>query len=1035
MDIQLGNTTLTVTPATQADVWGALQNNQPFPDRTVNIGDIQARYASGDIPINLGAGANVSLTASFSASGHSGIGIYLAAADAIKALQLDPSVTPNFPAGQDDRFLMLSFDATAQGSVSGKAPIGVVASATFGAKAAASTRFALLYRFHKDTPAHTVLQHAWTGVKLPRQVRSTADLMQGMWIIAEVDGSLALSAAATVGYDYTYTRDLPSALQQLGLSKDLSVKVDLAAEATVTYNVSGRYLVMVGRPSLVADVVIALQVNKGNSYGYGFGLNLSAGVQMGQILPNKGEDLVAASFGVFGPQIVTDVSNSISALEAWSSGDLAGNTAGLTITTAKALLTQVTGINSDNAISEATGKLKDAVSKWNGLVGQGSTDLQTLAWNLLGNPSDKALIVTLLTDLRDNNSFDEALSDGLQSLPGQTWLMGIADAVGADSMLSLGSYQPTVQKIAGYALDVLSNNILGELQTYILDRFKLTALIETATDPSKLDQWVQDRLAAVLNKGGINASDLKNIQTAINALLGKFTDLYAKTAAALTKKYNFAFAATYEKIVENATLLNLSFDTTAAAAANLYLSVLDGDTSAIFSLPAPQKGLTIAGAQMSHSIHSMAKTSLTIPFLPAIVTVNTNTSVASLSFEQNGANLIGTVNAVDQAQSNRYNSMLKLALSLGIHGGSLSSLEGSMAYELRVIAKRATTALVTNTTSLFVQTYLPNKFGANDYSTRLLADFDSAVNQPTASFGDMLMSMQVAIDGDFLSAWVVSPDRLKNAQIIASRIAQQRLRHFTHSAYFAKEDNPDSWATLPLLVWESFPICTGIAWDASTETLSAVNTGSHYYLSNEDGDPLYKALINSTSPDLASHPGLGMLHLTAALAYNEVISKGIRNPSFISSPTDVAAKNMISYVFDDSRGFPFLRSLMIAEAAVVNGVAKALENITDASADISTSDPTKLIEHLADFGATLTKALNSNMKNLFASATDLRPFGPMLFVELTKGLADATSGIQTKAMLELKSLKPLHTFDINTYVLGSDPSSDQIAVSQTVVSV
>ena len=348
-----------------------MTQNSAFPDRVVAFGDLKAQYSGGEIPIPLGGGANVSLTASFTAGGHSGIGIFASASAAITSLGLEPSLTPEFPADQNDRFLLVSFDATAQGNVSGKAPVGVLTSVTFGAQASGSTLLAVLYRFQNDAGARTVLEQAGTCVKLPREVNSAADLLEGAWIIAEVDGSLALSAGATVGYDYTYTRDLPTNLQQLGLSRNLSVKVNTAAAATVTYNVSRRYLVMLGRPSLTADQVLALQVNKGSSYGYTFGLNLSAGVQMDPLLPQNGMVLVAASFGIFGPQIVADVSKSNTAIEAWSNGDLAANTAPLTINTAKPMLTAVTGINADAKLAEATGVLKDALTTWNALAGKG----------------------------------------------------------------------------------------------------------------------------------------------------------------------------------------------------------------------------------------------------------------------------------------------------------------------------------------------------------------------------------------------------------------------------------------------------------------------------------------------------------------------------------------------------------------------------------------------------------------------------------------------------------------------------------------
>ncbi|WP_419806876.1 hypothetical protein [Terriglobus sp.] len=914
MDIDLGLAKLTVNAMTHADVWQALEKDAPFPDRDIAIGDTSAQYANGNIPLPIGGGANVTLSASFSAGGRTGIGVFGSAANAIAGLGLDPSVTPDFPANAEDRFLLISFDATVQGSLSGTAPIGVVGSATFGAKSSGATRFAVLYRFHKDTGARTTLQRAAACIKLPRQIRTAANLSQGAWIIAEVDGSLALSMDARVGYDYTYTRDLPDTLQQLGLSKDLSVKVDAAATATVDYSVSGRYLVMLGRPLLLADQVVALQINKGSSYGYGFGLSLSAGVQLSQILPAKGEDLVAASFGVFGPQIVADVSKSIATLEAWSTGDLGENAAALTITTAKKLLTAVTGVDADAALAEATGLLKGALVKWNALAQRASTDLQTLAWNALGDPANRAEILVLLTDLRDQNSFEKALSDGLQTLPGQSWLMAIADAVGSGSVLSLGAHQADVQKIASYALDMLSDgpgNVIRKLQEYVMQRFNLLVqnalplaagssadpvgdAIATASDPAKLNVWVQNRLAAFFDKTVLSSDDLRHIQSAIKGLLTRFDDLYAKTAAALTQKYNFTFASSYQTVTENQTLLNLSFDLSSAAAP-LFLQVLDGDTSAVFRMQAPQAGLTIHSAVMSHGIHSTAKTSLTIPFL-ASATTDLTSSVAQLTFDQNGADLLGYVNATNQVQGNRYRSMLKLALKLGIKGTGLTCLDGSLSYEMRAVAKNASKAIVSQATGTFATTYLSSKLPGTSYYDKLLADFDHAIDLPTSEFGDMLMSMQLAIDGNLLSAWVVPPEQLKRTQITASQVVQRCLRDYTHRLYFASASDIDSWATLPLLVWESFPVCTGVDWDAQAETLSSTNTGKDFYLSNEDGDPLLKALINAASVNTGS-PGNDWGHLTlrAAFAYQEVLDLGIHNPKLILSPANHGSHQMSAY--------------------------------------------------------------------------------------------------------------------------------------------
>ena len=326
--------------------------------------------------------------------------------------------------------------------------------------------------------------------------------------------------------------------------------------------------------------------------------------------------------------------------------------------------------------------------------------------------------------------------------------MAIAEALGSGSVLALSAHQANVQRLAGYALDVLSDGpdkVMTKLQTYVMTRFDMTNVIATVTDPAKLDQWVQDRLAAFLHKTVLNSNDLKKVQLAVKALLAKFNGLYKQTMAALTKKYNFAFALNYENVSDNATLLDLSFDL-AVMGTGLYQQVLKGDTSAIFQLQAPQVGLTIHNAVMSHGIHSTAKTSLTLPYL-STATSDLTTSVAKLTIEQNGANMIGYLDASDQVQGDRFRSLLTLAMSLGITGSSLTSITGSMAYEMRTAIANASKAMVNQATGPFVSGYLSSKFTPNQYSDKLLADFDRAVNLPTGQFGDMVMSMQYAIDG------------------------------------------------------------------------------------------------------------------------------------------------------------------------------------------------------------------------------------------------------------------------------------------------
>ncbi len=385
------------------------------------------------------------------------------------------------------------------------------------------------------------------------------------------------------------------------------------------------------------------------------------------------------------------------------------------------------------------------------------------------------------------------------------------------------------------------------------------------------------------------------------------------------------------------------------------------------------------------------------------------------------------MDATDQVQADRYRSLLNLALQLGIKGTSVESIGGFLAYEMRAVAPHAGRAIVTTSTAAFVQAYLAGKFPPNEYSDKFLTDFDIAVQHvPSNQFGDMLMSMQLAVDGDFLSAWVVPDTQLLAAQILASRTIQRCLRDYTHRIYFRKTKQIDSWETLPLLVWQSLPVCTGIAWDAGEGTLGSTNTGKDFYMSNQDGagdDDLVHALMNKS---------LGTLQVIESTSYQEVLAAGIKNPAFITANSADATQQMEQYAWSGP-GLIQLKALLLAESGVVKSIAKALQNISAAGKAISVSDPSQLLAHLAKFGAELTGALNKNMSSLFAP-TDLRLFGPMLLVELTRALSGAGTGVHTKAMLALTSLKPQHTFDLATYLSGSEPSPDQVLVSQTIVS-
>ena len=83
--------------------------------------------------------------------------------------------------------------------------------------------------------------------RLPRQVNfdgADVNLAPNTWLVAEVDGSLALTVGARLGYEVSFSRE-----HAAGLTRDLGATIDAKLKATFGVTASGSYLLMIGRES------------------------------------------------------------------------------------------------------------------------------------------------------------------------------------------------------------------------------------------------------------------------------------------------------------------------------------------------------------------------------------------------------------------------------------------------------------------------------------------------------------------------------------------------------------------------------------------------------------------------------------------------------------------------------------------------------------------------------------------------------------------------------------------------------------------
>jgi len=1017
--------------STQADVLTALANNSPFPMREIHLGNIAATLSTSSAAFVPAPGASVSLKASASFS--SGLAVYQSPKQILSLLPLDPAISLDFQMSPNDRLMMLSFAATSSGSLNGTYPIGVVGSASVGLTGQLDDAFAVIHRFDKDVGAQDALRAVVDSLRLPSQIKSASDLQPATWIVSEVDGTLALSLAAKLGYSLSKS----DKTRWLGKSHTLGVKIDTALTATLGFTAGGRFLLVVSRPSSdAASHTLCLKLMKQRRNGWNIGLELSAGIQASPGLPSSTDDFVSGVFGIYGPQVVKD----LHAIEDWTTGDLGENLAALTTETAKRLLSSITKSDSGSDLAQATRILKEALSAWDDLATNGSSEVQALVWKILGDPSasERQAVVEFLTNLADRKKFTQTISKALQSLENRNWLLAIADALGSASGLILSQRQIDVSTYASLILKVLNGKVLDALKIFIGSKFDVGTIC-SVTDPASLDEWVQRRLAALLDQTVLSSPDLKKIQQAFQSVGKTANDIYSKVKSAINTRYSIDFATKYEMNTGDSALLDLEFDLSRSSAQDVFHRILTtaGATADLFDNSAPIDGLTIHEAMLTHEIHSVATTHF--GFLSFTADSHSlNDTVANLTIEQNGARLVGYVRSKDQAMTDRFASILNLADTLTVEGHQLTPASlGSISYEMRIVGRSMSQVELKGNTTNFATSYLQDKFSTQAvYEEKFLKTLIQSISNSSSSavnnYGDMAISMQVALTSDLLDGWLVNRDSatLKATQAAASRCIQRCLRRFTSLIYL---QNPNNLKTInaasPLLVWSALPLCAGVDWDQSRGMLNAIDTEKEPYWKYADSK-LVCAMVNLNATATNLQPALSSAY-DRLMALDESYDASF----FAPSPGTVAhLRNMILSSTSGGQSRACLQALLFSEAQVALGVAKALESAAKIASSSAGQDArAEMKDHLAQFARDVTLAMNSGNTNLYVG-NQLRLFGPMLLVELAKVLSPATSRTKRSAMLQLISLKPGHSFDLSTFLTGSFPDLKEVLVGQTVVS-
>jgi hypothetical protein len=950
----------------------------------------------------------------------------------------------SFPADPQSSWMALQWSYDLQGAGKGSVGLGGGVQATFGADAKQTGAFALLHRFAPSDPARQVLADLVASWRLPRQVGGVDDLRPGTWLIAELDGSLSLSLGVQYGYLFNWLRQIEGKL-----AGDIALRLQLGLSATIGFTASGRYALVVSRPSSdPAQKVLRLQLFKQSKKGWNFAFDAGAKAQadFGTVAPPTLEGLLRAVLNIHDGQILSD-------LQEWldPTKDLGTMLSNAGVDYAEKLLGEVTGIqNVSQKLTEARAQLSGFLQKWDTLDQRVATSLwariddvqyvtavRGLAQKISDTLGNEATLRALLTQQIERVNFF--------TTPEGQWLS--SEATGGILQLIESSQQlQQLRKAADQTLAILSEQevlkLVQRLKAAINERFgldKVEAGLQKAidaSDPAKLDAWLRGRLTEFLNATPA-VQQLKDIKNAINALRDKGQALYAKTLKALQQQYQADLAVTYEQTAEGTALLDVAFDFAQddGSLGALLQGALHGSFDRLFLEVHP--GVTLTKATLTHQIRRERHIDLTLPSSFAEMG-SINQALASVTaLDDGGRVLLYEASGADDAQyataKTRRDSRLSLAAQLPVRVSGLRQHETASltySYSFRQATKNLRRDQLETQIGAYVEKYLAGEFPADGDGTSsgsfsqwagdLDREAESQEKNGAGNLGNTLVTLELGVPPAVGAAWLQAPASGDPRYLDMSLRLQRRLKELIPFYYFrdlSAYGNPSSAA---LLAWAALPPANWV----KLQDGALVSDGSGRLHWNYPDGELLAAMVNSVPTDRNLERQI--------LRIQGVLAKvpGLSGTAKLYANAEQASADIRARALSDSQ-HPFLFSLLNVESRMVNGAAAAGARMAAFRSQASTH-PEGAIAALADFTAALASVFNELAWSIYGKDA-LRPLGTLLFTEAATALDPTLSG-QTSALLRVAILKQSAQFPPAQFPDDSALTADQVLIEQTVVS-
>jgi hypothetical protein len=1039
------NVGLQINAAGDQQVAAALVADQPFPDRMIELGSISVSAEAGE-KIVFGEGrGKVSFGAHAGAS--AGIGVYPQPQEMLKTLKRaglnDPSAPGlNFEADAAHSYVLLRWGYDLGAAATGALALG--ASVKFGVEAEREGLYAVVRRLPKTTGARTALGKAVASWALPRQIKSPADIEPGTWVIAEVEGSVAVKVGAKYGYEFNWVRE---AVSLGGLTGDVGLRVQLGVAATLGFSASGQYSVVVSRESLDPESrTLRLRLFKLRKKGWDFAFNAGATVQgdFDQLLPPNFSDFVAAVFNVNALQVLKD-------LEKWTNPDskLADLLGAELVDEANELLAAVTGVDPKTQFNAARGRLQGFIKQWHALPHDAASAVYKIVKE--HSPGLAAFRDTLgrfakAAPANAAGLFGDALSrvDFFQT-PAGMWLEAVAER-GVMSLLSDVAEIKKAQEVARKTLAVLDGSVveaaLKNFQAFVDSRLRIDKLQQfAATDFDKVDKWLKARLAAFLDKqlSELKLEDLEKVRKVVHTLFSKQEEFYRQAKEALTRKYEFEFIGKYQKSTASTALVDVEFDFKPDGASSdnalltgLLQGALGGNLDAI--LVNRHDGVRLNQGVLTHEIKRSSHVEVTLPYFHSELD-HINRSLASArAVDADGERLlVYDLDAEDVVtRRNVRDSRLSLGAQITAGGVRVHRAAGEAdgfrySYTFRQAVRDMKRAHLQYQLKSYVESYFAGQFGGErqPFDT-WVGDLDTAIEEAEHNgkdnFGHTLIALEVSVPGAAVAAWQSAPAEKKaRAYMDMSRALQAKLRQLIPFSHF---QNPERYRDLApsyaLLVYSSLPVSTNIKQEGGALAL------------NRDTDVYWDWVSDELREKVVRDPRTVAALGAKAAAVQSMLAAlgGFGSVAGHYAPGEVS--DMLHVVLNTAAGKALLKSLLAVEVEVIKGARDAGLALAKFLSGAK-SKPTEAVKALAEFGEKLTDTFNNKIDSVYQGEA-LRPLGTMAFLEAARALNPA-AGEGASAMLDLIVLKQASQFPPGDFLRSKQPAAQEVARHERLISL